>query len=943
MIVMILVVGIWYLQTHTPKPFLLPEKQQNMALVNDPTPSPEGRTIITRHEFHYKIKDEEGKTLSHVSIELKQSDGNLRKVLQSDAEGCCIIHVEEYENLFLSFAHSSCFSLNNIALASFPRDKPFHQIRLHRKKKIAGMIRSDTDVQIAGATVTVHSASYEFVVPQQEIHTITTSHQNGDFKLFPLPAGECVLFVTHPDFLPHYEPCRIDNENVLIQLRKRANLHVHVKDDQGVPIGGGSVVLHTQPGESAVIQQQKETNIHGSVLFENLRPLAYRIQASSALSGTSATAIVDLHTADDAEITLTLHSNRFSLSGKVLDVITSNGVSSATVACQSMHRNRKGEQLRCVTGVEGDFRFHELFPDYYQLFVEEMEEYISGNYSKLQSFGVREPLILSHFVNQDITNCILWVKPAWKISGRVLDENNQGLADTEVSLWIHFRPEVSVGYAGSKPIGKEAVTSSDGSYELVGNVEYNTKNAYVFVKAMHSAYGGKHSEIMQPQPGDHLTKINIQYRDELNVTGMVKNTKGEGIPNAVVFFYHFAGDAPATMVGRAITNKSGKYFIHLDPGSFFCHAEAAGHGPSKREPPPQITISGEEKQTIDFTVTQQQELMNGVVLTSDYNPIVDVEICAYLYKKGDSLPKNIVGNPITKTNEDGYFHLDTSGLFWPVRNPLYRITAIPPDASGFSVKTIDDVSPNQSDLKIVLEEKEDYSFEIYGQVLAPHGDPVPSYELLVMPRITKVGEDAFLSNQSLYTWQSIYSPNGEFHILGADCTEGPFLICISHPDHGLAVSDQIEVMPLEVRKNVIIPFLPPMHIKGIVLDANDQTPVEGAHILVQLTTSLFNDYSAIQAPGYVRRLSMRGASREQAWLQQYLPRTKSNAGGLFVLDNLPRIPLWIVIMSGIHEPLFQRFVPPENRSLVELQPILLKVWSRNQQPPEPIIELNTNE
>ncbi len=939
LLIVTLIVGIWYLQSLPEKQASLPEAPKHITVKNTPAPIVEKTTKISLREVCFKLEDELGNALSHASIELKHRNNGNKKVFQSNETGYCTINVQQKDDPVFSFHHQSCFSKINVSLSAFPgnTDTP-QRIILPRKLMIAGTILSGTK-QIEGATISIHSATTEYDVPQEEMPSSTQSIQQGQFELSPLPAGDYILFVSHPEYLPHYENCQSGIKNLMIQLRKKVALHVYLKDDQGTPIGGGLVKIQSH---RKTILQKKETNVHGSAIFENLFPLNYTIQASSRLSVNSATSTVDLRSTDIAEITLTLISKRFSISGKVLDTKTSSGIPSATVICQSIHRIRKNAPNHCITDTNGSFKFTGLTPDYYRLYVEEMDSYISGNYSILKPYGAQESFTLSHFVDQDVTNLILWLKPSWKISGKVLDENNKGLANTRVSLHIHFRPKISVGYSGSKKLGKESFTHSDGSYELTGNFDYERENAYVFVKASHSAYGRKNSEIMQPKPGDNLTGVNIQFNEELNVSGNVKNKDGEGIPNAVVFFYHLNDNAPTKIEGRAQTDESGDYSIHIDYGIYSCHAEAEGYNPSKNNPPRQITISDNEKKELNFLLSKKQEFMNGFVVTSDNIPVSNAEIHIYQYNKGKHIPKKVIGNSITKTNEEGFFQLDFAGKFWPASKPVYRITAIPPHDSNLSKKSIDDIEPGQKNLKIVLQDKEDRSFEIYGHVYAHDGAPVQSYQLLVLPRIIKLEKESLTANQSIYDWQSIYSPEGEFHIVGSDCEEGPFLICVNHPELGLAASDQIELKPLEVREDVIIQFHPPITIKGTLLDADDQTPVEGARIMVQLSSSVFNDYSVFQSTGFSRRFSLKGTSREQAWLQQHLPRTKSDSNGHFVLDSLPRIPFWLVIMSGIHEPLFHQVNPPQNGAIFELQPILLKMWSRNIQPPKPVIELNSH-
>ncbi len=925
LLIVTLIVGIWYLQSLPEKQASLPEAPKHITVKNTPAPIVEKTTKISLREVCFKLEDELGNALSHASIELKHRNNGNKKVFQSNETGYCTINVQQKDDPVFSFHHQSCFSKINVSLSAFPgnTDTP-QRIILPRKLMIAGTILSGTK-QIEGATISIHSATTEYDVPQEEMPSSTQSIQQGQFELSPLPAGDYILFVSHPEYLPHYEKVKAGNTNLIIELNQSAKIIVHVVDDNDNPIGAASINCRSKQGVGRLTIFNESTNIHGIVEFENLPPSIYTIKASAPEVHQSTSVEVDVSHRDFAEIRLVMQSIRFSLSGKVLDSITNQGISSATVVCESNKMSREF----CMTDDTGSFKFTERLPGIYTLFVEKINGYISGNYSSFKSYGANEPVKVAHRIDEDVDDIILWLKPAWNISGKVLTKDGEPLPNAEVSLWLCFEPDFSVGYKGSKQMGKTIITKEDGEYSIDGTFEFNENVSEVFVRAKHAFYGFAYSENFKPSPGDHITPVDIQYKKDWNVFGTVKDEKGNGIENAIVYFYIPQPNSHDIHVaGLAETNNNGEYAEFLEPGNYRCYAESTGYLDTQKKEDRKITIQPNKKNEVNFILNESDTEIEGFVLNSKRQPVdeADIYVTPYSEKKKRS---KFAGENLTQTNEQGEFKFDPSGHFWPMEAKAYRITAVP--KSDYEPKTIDGIHDGQKSIEIIVDSKEDLSFEIYGQVIDPQGQPVDRFDLTLIPGHLEPSSSDYPIIHDHYQWTTVQTPNGVFHLSGDNASESPFRVAVYHPDYNLAFSEPLYMEAEESRRNILIQMKPTVSLQGRLISELTNEGVPNAQVRVLISNRPIEDFTQIQDTGFSRRFEMRGSSREQAWLQPYLPQTRTDEHGNFILQSLPNIPFWLAGFHPGHKTMYKYFDLKLRTGTIQAGDIILQ--SRNREIP----------
>ncbi|MEW6234853.1 MAG: carboxypeptidase-like regulatory domain-containing protein [Candidatus Omnitrophota bacterium] len=882
------------------------------AAIAQATPVPDIAPLQNRLRFH--AQDEEGAAIAKAAIHILDTSHQIAASAETDALGWAEIQdlpAAQY-NISIScpdfFGYSETISLSNDSTANL-------NAVLYRKKSILGTVQSLDNHPVAEASITILNVS-----PRAAIDSNLLAHKavsaasaaSGEFALYPLVSGEYILLATHPNYLPHRETTQA-GDKIVIRLSQLAQITVTVVDERRDPIGGAPVEIHST-ATSLIAAASGNTDTNGQIVFKDMKPGIYSLEAVSPYNeNVRAATDVDVSNTDAVDIVLLLTTPHFSLSGRVLNAVSLQGIPNATVVCQreSILSIPPAPEY-CITGEQGAFAFHDLTPGNYKLFVEKMAGFISGDFGGFFRFGAQPPLCVSHSLDQDVVGITIYLKPSWFLTGRVLNEKGEGLAETSVSLLISFSPKEAVGFRGSRNTGPdiETITNNDGSFRLEGQFEFDDSTTSVLARANHRQYGGKRSKEVRPHPGETIENLNIQYQNAWNLYGEVRDEEGHKIENAFIsVFLPPTGGDMAHVSGRAKTDANGEYFLYADPGTYIAQAEAKGFLDPERISR-QVSLPETGQMKVDFVLRKFDGKIEGSVISTKGMPISEVDIYA-LEKERSEDRSPFIGELVTKTDANGSFSFDPSGLFRPLTDPVYQIAAKP--KKTYAQSTVDNIELGQKDVTIVVDEKEDRSFEIFGKVVDEKGAPVNEFDISFAENLAIRRSNGGIAAENDYTkgWFHFQSPDGDFHLAGEYDSDDPITLSAHNPELGLAFSPTFYLQPRETKRHLIIQFKGLLSIQGKLVDKDDGSPVADADVSVLLETSTMEDLDMLKNPGF----NVRMARGVQGWLQHYIPKTKSRKDGYFLLDRVPNETLFLTVMKDRYKNVFRRVIgsPSSNR------------------------------
>ncbi len=895
-------------------------------------PTPSKRSKVTKTQtftFQLSLVDESGRGIQHATVTIRSTTNSILKESKTDEHGWLELSSLPYNPIKAAIAHPDYFKEQlNVKPQS---NTEYITTTLVKKRRIVGKVFDENDSPIANAAIHIIDASpsiqsyQDYLNKKDLLHSSNFSNSTGDFKLYPLLSGTYKIQVTHPEFLMHTESCQAGDQ-LNIRLRKTALLTVTVENDRGEPIGGAPVKVQSSSETLTVLED--ETNIHGRVRFDQLKADVYNVEALSPYNKVRAATDVDLTVVDQATVELIFQSPVFSLSGHVLDAVSKQGIANVTVCCKSeIFFGTKRVSETCITNHEGYFIFNDLTPGNYTLYVEEIKGYMSGDFGAHRTYGAAEPMRLSHTLDENVDNIEIYLKPSWIITGRVLDEKGNGLKGAKVSLQLFFKSDISVGYVGSTSVGTSSFSGADGSYELDGPFEYDNVNASVYVRADHPRYGNEESEMVNPEPGDAIEGLDIQYENAWNVYGRVHDRQGSGIEDAYVFLYYPpVGNRGVDLIGRTMSYGNGEFALYVKPGTYTTHAQAKGyHDPNENKQ--QIKVPKQGKIEINYVLEEGGNVISGRVQSTDGQPVVDADILLSQKERGEDRYSNL-SDTIATTDINGAFSFDPAiKTHRPALDPLYQLTIMPNDK--YKEKIVNDVEAGQNDLLITLENQNDQSFEIFGHARDVNNRPVTEFRLLFVENLAIRHGDRYMPdpNDFMKGWTYFNSPNGEFHVKGNEAPDYPLTIAIHNPEYGIAFSRPFDIAPGQVIRDMRIEFKGNVSISGKVVDKENGNPLPDTEVSLLVETSTMEDVEIFQFTGFGVRMT-RGV---QGWLQRYLPKTKTDENGVFQLHGVPNDTLWIVFKNlSDYKISFMRLIETFGGNQIDLGTVALPRYDHSQ-------------
>ncbi|MGC9328242.1 MAG: hypothetical protein ACP5I1_11455, partial [Candidatus Hinthialibacter sp.] len=577
---------------------------------------------------------------------------------------------------------------------------------------------------------------------------------------------------------------------------------------------------------------------------------------------------------------------------RVLEFKAGRPIEAATVVCRSQHKNNS-RTLKTLTNPQGEFVFSDLFPGEYSLYLDELEGYMTGDYSAYKGLGIEEPFSLSSYLIESVSDVILWAKPCWRLSGRVLNLQNEPVEKAQVSLQASADRFTTYGYRGPRHIGSETSTDSNGKYEFKGCFDASEKTN-IFVTAKHPHYGFKSSPGVKPRPGDQI-EIDLVFEEEPNVMGKVMDAAGKGISGASVYLYAKAGDF-VRPGGFQAADVEGCYAMHVPLGSYQGRAQASGYQMPEYAPVKTIHVSGNDVCTLNFKLVENQNLLKGIVVDEDQAPVSRVDVYALPYGKSRRPPLGQWGEKIDQTGEDGIFEVDPAHLdSWDECDWL-KLTAVQKSPQEYEPASLYEIRLDSENLTIVLEKKtRDYSFEVYGTVLGSDSRPMQDFEAILFESAVATRTSSQIDKQ-VYGWTPFHSVNGYFHLKGYDSREGPFLIVARDAKGDKAFSESYHFDPGEVKSGIVIQFQTPYSLSGRIVSDESGEPLEDASIMLQYGVNSVELFQKLQIPGYANMMLSRGGDPRQMRLSGDAPQMAAGKDGRFVIPNLTAPKICLVVM-----------------------------------------------
>lgn len=297
-----------------------------------------------------------------------------------------------------------------------------------------------------------------------------------------------------------------------------------------------------------------------------------------------------------------------SISGKVISAETGEpiGHAEAYLFCLATH-----DAIFIDVASDGSFEFKNIPAGSYSLRTINTSGFQDAIYNPEGKYGQHPRFSLKD--KEKRTDLLLKARPAYSISGRVLDENGKPLRDRTlwVLAWVELdEPE---GNRNRYKIVEQTRITSDGSYLLGG---LDDRPVYVMAIDWKSAekdefyppcyypetVARKEAKKVRFDEGKSIDGIDIHLKKkgEFILKGVVTNgTTGNAVPKALVTIHHrdMLFDRVTTY-----TDEQGRYRIDsLGTGKFLVHVDANPSGFVRARKP--VTINAATKTSrLDFTL-----------------------------------------------------------------------------------------------------------------------------------------------------------------------------------------------------------------------------------------------------------------------------------------------------------------------------------------------------
>ncbi|MDG2149336.1 MAG: carboxypeptidase-like regulatory domain-containing protein [Planctomycetota bacterium] len=329
--------------------------------------------------------------------------------------------------------------------------------------------------------------------------------------------------------------------------------------------------------------------------------------------------------------------------------------------------------------------------------------------------------------------------PRRRISGRILNEKNEGVPDCKVTIYKGNPMLMSVNFAGSRQfLGIDATSGPDGSFEMS---EVPIGRDYVLV-GEHPDYAQTELMGLHLQAKRDLTGVILRMEGGATVEGAVTSIHGGPIEGARVELFDAIATVQLPPEQRrpwkiVFTDINGDYaFDHVSATSLKVRVLAQDYESQSRMLSFALDARASDR-TVDFELKDGMSLP-GRVVDEQGRGIPNVRI------EATSLTKDYQGTAIAQSDRSGTFLLDGMG-----DQNYYQLRAT---ATGYSNKIEPKVHTDEGELLIQMEKR----LLVEGQVVDHTGAPIRSYTLTLM-RAAKNRDPLTLNDTRNFS-----SPDGRF-------------------------------------------------------------------------------------------------------------------------------------------------------------------------------------
>ena len=304
---------------------------------------------------------------------------------KTDDSGSITVHLSKLSDIVLSATHEDFFPLINIPLIA-NQENVIHLV-MHKKYAIKGNVVNPQLLPLERATLSLQTQTEDRV---QTNRYAAISNASGEFHFYPIYFGDYIIEASHPDYLQYSGTCSAGKQSYEIVLRNDVQLTVRTIDEYRQLISDAEVKLTYADPSSGLFVASKHTNAQGIAHFNFLKPNRYEIAGNAPFSSEPARNVINLTTKSEYDLTLMFKPNPFSVSGRVLDSRTFEGISSATVICQSVEASSDlFSSTFSITDQSGRYKFEQLPVGKYRFHVDRIKGYISGDYDKFDFYGAK--------------------------------------------------------------------------------------------------------------------------------------------------------------------------------------------------------------------------------------------------------------------------------------------------------------------------------------------------------------------------------------------------------------------------------------------------------------------------------------------------------------------------------------------------------------------------